>query len=194
MRQLPVPHGFNDDPIFSELELGDIITGPNRSSYTIRAKALLNPPVGPMAGFVLAGEMEALFSIPCSQNGPISFYVPIDYIPVDRELCTSAAEGVARYWSPHLPAHGGAMGEVQFRVLTVRGSIDPIVLIYRGDELIVFIRASLIDREQLKVDRMDRSTALEAGTQRHSGLVRDSQRVPDTAPAHLPTPARRRRR
>lgn len=167
----------------AHVSLGDIIILPDGRGLTARSRVALPTPVHSMAGFIICGEMEVLLSTPSTSNGPVNVYVPIDYLPVEQAQCRVVAEGAARYWAPHLPALSGAMGEVFYRVLEVRGSVDPIVVVYRGQELIVFIRATFAWGDDIRVMYMDRSDANDVDVVRHSAVVDDPSLVPDLVPA-----------
>jgi hypothetical protein len=90
------------------------------------------------------------------------------------------------------------MGELYYRVLEVRGQVDPIVLIYRGNEMIVFIKASFAYPQDLSVQLMDRGVDNETAVQRYAAVVREDatplipapvrqpQRVPASQPQRVP--------
>jgi hypothetical protein len=97
------------------------------------------------------------------------------------------------YWAPHLPALSGAMGELLYRVVAIRGSVDPIVIVYRGPEVIVFIRAAYANQDDLKVLYMRRDVDNDVELDRHVGLVAPVRRGADEevlAPAPIAVPAR----
>lgn len=137
-----------------------------------------------MSTFVVLGEFDALLSATPVPNGPVLVYVPVTYLPEAASRARVEIEGVASYWAPHLPAVSGAMGEILYRVITVPGAIDPLVLTYRGPELVVFIRATQADADQLHFLHMRRDVDNQMPVARHSGIVR-SPRF-DPAPNHLP--------
>jgi hypothetical protein len=176
------------------IELGDVIVLPDGRAMTARAKVSLPEPVGSMSGFVIGGELEALLSLPTMAESPVLLYVPIDYLPEAAAKARTVYEGAMRYWAPHLPALTGAMGELLYRVVAVRGSIDPIVIVYRGPEVIVFIRASYVDPRDLRVMRMRRDVANDMEMERHAAVVRSPGRdasVDEFTPRRIEEPARR---
>lgn len=156
----------------ADIALGDVVVLPDGRSMTARSKAVLPTPVGSMAGFVICGEMEVLLSTPSASAAPINLYVPLDYFPFEQAQARVAAEGAASYWAPHLPALRGAMGEILWRVVEVRGSVDPAVVVYRGAEVIVFIRVSFFASSSLKVLCMRRDVSNDVDATRHSSIVR----------------------
>jgi hypothetical protein len=179
----------------AHIELGDVIVLPDGRAMTARAKVSLPEPVGSMAGFVIAGELETLLSVPTRVESPILVYVPIDYLPEAAARARTAYEGAMRYWAPHLPALSGAMGELLYRVVAIRGSVDPIVIVYRGPEVIVFIRAAHASASDLRVLYMQRGVDNDLSMDRHAAFVSSPEREfgPERfAPTQVPaTPARR---
>jgi hypothetical protein len=169
----------------ADIALGDIVTLPDGRSLTARARVSLPNPCGTMSGFIVAGELDVLLSLPPSVHAPINVYVPTPQLPVPESRCRTVWKGATRYWAPHAPAVGGAMGELLYRVLEVRGQVDPIVLIYRGSEMIVFIKASFAYPQDLKVLTMDRGVDNETPVTRYAAVVRE-----DATPHVNPAPAR----
>jgi hypothetical protein len=137
-----------------------------------------------MAGFVLAGELELLLATPARAGDQVGLYLPKEQMPSEYRYCRTVVEGAARYWAPHLPALGGAMGEVIYRVVEIRGMQHPAVIIYRGEEVVVFVHTSGIDPRDLRVAHMPRG-ATEVAVTRHSGTL-----TPASVPVS-PRPARR---
>ena len=180
----------------ARIELGDIISLPDGRGLTARSRVTLPQPVGSMVGFVIAGELEVLLSSPTSAAEPIGVYTPINHLPAAARHCRTVVEGTARYWAPHLPALGGAMGEIVYHVVEVRGQIDPAVLVWRGEELTVFIKATIAQPEDLRVMYMPRSNDNEVAVERHSGTLVPSAdpMVPAEQPLPVAVPDRKRRR
>jgi hypothetical protein len=163
----------------ADIALGDVVTLPDTRSLTVRSVVQLAVPVGSMTGFVLLGEMEMLLSIPPSQADPLGVFLPVMKFPVPETQTRVAAEGAARYWAPHLPAIAGAMGEILFRVLEVRGAVDPIVVVYRGPDVVVFMRTGHLDAHTLRILRMQRPVGDEQSVDRYAATV---QQVPHLVP------------
>jgi hypothetical protein len=172
-----------DDSSIASLALGDIVTLADGRSLTVRAHVALTLPVGVMAGFILLGEMELLLSVPAIAGAPFAVYLPVERFPSSPQHARSAAEGATRYWSPHLPALGQAMGEVFYRVVEVRGTTDPVVIVYRGPEAIVFVRSGFTWGGELDIVAMPRDPANEdVDVVRHAADV-------SVIPAYVPAPA-----
>jgi hypothetical protein len=162
--------------------LGDLVSLPDGRRLSVRARVSLPVPEGPMAGFLICGELEALLSLPSQQHAPVGVYIPIPYLPQSAADAKVVFEGVTSYWAPHLPSVAGAMGELAWRVLRVRNAFDPLVAVYRGNELVVFVKASEAALEDLSVRFMPRTGDDDATVARHSALV--------GAPAPAPVPQR----
>lgn len=172
--------------------LGDLVVLPDGRALTARARVSLPVPEGSMSGFVICGELEVLLSLPPSVSAPASVYVPIAYLPEQARSPKVVFEGVTSYWAPHLPGLAGAMGELSFRVLRVRNTLDPLVLTYRGREPIVFVKASEASLSDLTVRFMPRGTANDVPVTRSSALVGVRSPVPVHTPQRSLADAARR--
>lgn len=164
-----------------ELALGDIVTLPDGATYSIRSLVKFKEAVEDVAGFLLLGEMEAVLAIPPATNAPVSMYLPVNRFPHTRSQTVSVADGVTRYWAPHLPSAGKAMGEIMYRVVTSIGSVTPTMVLYRGPDAVVYVSAGQFRQERLSVSCMPRDASNEdVVVQRHSGDV-------DVTPAFVPS-------
>lgn len=182
-----------DDLKLASAALGDIVVLPDGQPYTIRSRVALDVPIGSMAGFVLLGELQVLLSTPPSIVSPIGVYVPVPKLPpyASGARAVTAYQGATRYWAPHLPPVGGAMGELLYRVLAIRTQPDPVVLVYRGDEAIIFVKASFVWGHDLQIERMGREVDNEYTVDRFAGVVVGQPAVfPDRAPSPAPAYAR----
>lgn len=168
----------------SDVDLGDLVTLPDGRVLTLRSKVVLPAPAGSMAGFVLAGEMEVLLGTPDAVSAPHQLYVPSPRPPVSLSTGVEVAHGAARYWAPHLPGLSGAMGAISYRVIAVRGSVHPVVAVYRSGEPVFFVRVSEAWGENLDVTRMPRSSDTEVDVPRYSAEV-----IPSGMPAPARTPS-----
>jgi hypothetical protein len=169
----------------ADLALGDVLTLPDGRAHTVRSIVQLVVPVGSMSGFVLLGELEMLLSMPASIRDPLGVYLPVERFPVPEAHTRIAAEGAARYWAPHLPAIAGAMGEILYRVIEVRGSLDPIVVVYRGPDVVVFVRTGEMDVTTLRLLRMQRSMEPEQDVERFGAALQPAPHlVPVTERAY----------
>jgi hypothetical protein len=162
--------------------LGDLVALPDGRRLSVRSRVQLPSPEGSMSAFLLCGELEVLLSLPPQERSPVGVYVPIPYLPAEAEDAKVVFEGVTSYWAPHLPSVAGAMGELAWRVLRLRNKLDPMVAVYRGRELVVFVKASEASLEDLSVWFMPRTGDNDAAVVRHSALI--------GAPAAAPVPQR----
>ena len=169
------------------LALGDAVTLPDGRELTIRAvERALPEPVGSMAGWLLAGEVgpsATLIATPSSPDGAIVLYTPMESIPTYARTARTVCEGVVSYWAPHLPNLAGAMGELGYKVCALRGKIDPMVLIWRGRELVVFVKSATTTPDALRYWFLDRdSAATERDVARYASTVRSRVEAPSVAP------------
>ena len=151
--------------------LGDLVALPDGRRLSVRSRVSLPLPEGSMAGFVICGELEVLLSMPAQHGAPFGVYIPIPYLPESASDAKVVFEGVTSYWAPHLPSSSGAMGELAWRVLRVRNALDPLVAVYRGSELVVFVKASEASGGDLSVRYMPRPGEQDAPVVRHSALI-----------------------
>lgn len=147
-----------------DLQLGDIVTLGVGHALTVRGvEQNLAVIVGNMAGFVLLGEIgpqAALLSIPPDNHSPISVYTPLEEIPPHARSAVPLCSGVISYWAPHLPGFSGAQGELGYKVAKVHGSLDPMVLIWRREERVVFLRSASFEPSTLRITRLPRNESL----------------------------------
>lgn len=153
--------------------------------------------VGSLAGFIILGELEMLVGVGQSTHSPALVYLPVSPMPTKVLTGRSVCEGAARYWAPHLPALAGAMGELLWRVVEIRGSVDPAVIIYRGEDVIVFMRTGELSLSELSVLFLSREVDTEGiEVTRHAAVVQPlpmpgyiPHHVPQPAPTRIPVPA-----
>lgn len=176
-----------DATALSGLALGDIVTLPPARSLSVRVSVDLPDNDLSLSGFVALGELELLLMSPCDSRGDLIVLEPVDYLPPQASSARVLAEGAAAYWAPHLSAHAGGMGEVYYRLLMPRGQVTPMVLMYRGPELVVFVHVGTESPESVQVLRMPRS-AQDATTVSRVAAVVDPLNVP--LPSRAPTPQR----
>lgn len=153
----------------ASLALGDLITLPDGSSHSVRAHASWSVPIKDILGFVLLGEMRLILDIPASGRA-VDVYIPADRTPDDPAHLTSQAQGLVRYWAPHLPPVSGAMSELSYRLLTTPIRIDPVFVLYRQGEAVIFVKSGQIPFHSLRTDRLDLRNA-EAQAPRYSASL-----------------------
>jgi hypothetical protein len=163
------------------IALGDVITLPDGDSLIASARVELKVPLGSMSGFIVAGELEVLLSLPATDGQSLLIYSRHPRIPENTHRVL--AEGLMNYWAPHLPPLQGAMGEIRYRLVAVRGSIHPVVIIYRGSEVAVFIHSGHVGAGDLEVLTMHRGDTADID------IVRTKARVVARVPVSVPEPA-----
>lgn len=173
------------------LQLGDIVSLHSGVALSVRAsERQLAQPVGTMSGFVLLGEVgpeSVLLSIPEGKQDTVNIYTPLDHVPAHAQVARVECQGVISYWAPHLPNLSGALGELGYKVASLRGTVDPMVLIWRGKERVVFVRTSAIAYDLLKITELPRNSAeTEHDQQRYAATVHPSPYLTQPAPKSLP--------
>lgn len=173
------------------LQLGDIVSLQSGIALSVRAvERQLAENVGTMAGFVLLGELGpdcVLLAIPSGKQDSVDIYSPLDHVPAHAKAAQVACQGVISYWAPHLPNLSGALGELGYKVASLRGSVDPMVLIWRGKERVVFVRTSTLAYELLNVTELPRNlTQTEVDQVRYAATVHQHAQPVHTEPRKLP--------
>ena len=167
-----------DSAPLASLSLGDLITLQDGSSHSVRAHASWTSPIKDIVGFVLLGEMRLILDIPASGRA-VDVYIPSDRTPDDPSHLSSQAQGLVRYWAPHLPPVSGAMSELSYRLLTTPMRIDPVFILYRQGEAIIFVKSGQIPFGSLRTDRLDKRS-IETPVDRYSASLAP-------APVYQPT-------
>lgn len=176
-------HSSSSPVTLPAVELGDLVRLPDGNVLSIRGKVVLPSPVRAMSGFVVAGELGVLLSLPTSPADPAIIMVPTPGLSTPPERWKVISEGAFRYWSPQLPSVAGAMGELQFRVIT-HGTIDPVIFIYKYPETIIFVRSDSVHIRDIAVSPMARNVANEISVTRVAARVE----APVAQPVYAPRP------
>lgn len=181
-----MPLEITSDPL-STLALGDIVVLPPAQSLTVRAAVVLPDNELGLATFVAAGDLEVLLVSSSDPREPLLVLQPVDYIPPKASEARILAEGAAAFWAPHLVPHAGGMGELYYRVLVLRGQLTPMVLIYRGPELVVFVHVGSEDPTSVRALRMPRGEQETSMVSRVAAVVEPlNVPLPTRAPARVP--------
>jgi len=173
------------------LRLGDIVTLPDGRCLSLRMLAPL--PANPLSlgALLVLGDLEMLLA-PSSTSPAVSVMVPVESLPPGASAAKALCDGAAAFWAPHLPAAGGAMGEVLFRLLLLRNVFAPLVVIDRGGDHVFFLRIGEVDRNFLRYTRMGSSNLSDVPVERFSAVV-DPVPARDLDPTEarpLPRPSR----
>lgn len=183
----------------TSLELGDLIGLPDGRELTVRAvERRLPVPVSAMAGWILGGEVGpscVLMSVPAHPAGEVGLYMPLMEVPSSARSSRVVVEGAVSYFAPHLPNVSGAMGELGYKVCALRGSGEPMVLLWRSDELVVFVKSASATPDRLRYAFLSRDRSMsEADVARYSALVKgpgfgngtQHEAAPVVEPTHEP--------
>lgn len=165
------------------MRLGDIVETAD-ASHTVRAVIDLPVPVGAIERFIVLGELDRVLGVPLGGD-PLGVFFRCPRLP-DPARCRSVCEGATAYWAPHLPARSGAMGELLWRVLAVRGQLDPVLVLYRAGEPVPFQRAEGLPAARVRVLYLP-TEAPDTVVTRHGAVVHP---VPLPTPAREPRPSR----
>lgn len=184
----------------TRLELGDLIALPDGRELTVRAvERRLHTQVGPMAGWLLGGEVgpgAVLVSLPGQPGQEVDLYSPLVDVPATARNARTVVEGAVSYYAPHLPTVSGAMGELGYKVCAMRGSGEPMVLVWRGGEMVVFVRTGSVNPQALRFALLARDPSVtEQDVTRYSARVVAPNQVNgpgQAAPATVPVRERRR--
>lgn len=162
--------------------LGDIITLPDGRSFSVRMFTHLPENDLRIASLCLLGDLEVLLAP--STAGPVAdVLLPVETLPPGAATARALCDGAAAFWAPHLPAIGGAMGEVLFRLMLLRSAFAPLVVIDRGGDHVFFLKVGEVQLSTLRSLRMPKSTLDAVEVSRFAAVV-------DPAPALMPEKTR----
>lgn len=184
---MSVPRGTLSS--YNDIALGDLVTIPDGHAYSVRAVIRFPMPHNSVSGFLILGEFEAALSLPSLQTAPAGLMTPGTPDALKGQQVQVVVEGATRFWPPHIPAVPGAMIDIPYRVLAVRGQEHPVLVCFRGPEVIVFGRSRSVWMSEIGLAAMHLSDALD-GPQlaRRSGEVLIDTTSP-VRPTHVPSPA-----
>lgn len=172
--------------VLESLHLGDLVELPDGRRLTVRSRVMLPMPLGSMGGFVLCGELEAMLSVPAWPEAPVLAYEPASVLPAEARAARAVFHGACSYWAPHLPGQRQGMGELLWKVLEVPGEVDPVVIVWRSREAVIFVRGASI-QTGLKALYMPREHEDIAPVEWRSSEVLPSEIFPRD-PSSIPTP------
>lgn len=143
-----------------------------------------------VASLCLLGDLELLLA-PSATDGTASLLLPVETLPPGAATARPLCDGAAAFWAPHLPAIGGAMGEVLFRLLLLRNAFAPLVVIDRGGDHVFFMKVGELDVRSLTSTRMPRSQLDTVQVSRFAAVVDPAPSLLPEQTKPLPRPARR---
>lgn len=168
--------------VLASARLGDLLTLPDGRSYSVRMLANLPENALELDGLCLLGDLEVLLAP--KGSGMVEMLSPFQAPPPGAQSARPLLDGAASFWAPHLPAIGGAMGEVTFRLLQLRASFAPMVVIDRGGDLVFFLRIGEIPTRDLSMLRLPVSDHDQVPVTRFAAVVE-----PLPIPAPVPSPS-----
>lgn len=183
-----VRHGMSG---LSDLRLGDILTLSDGRSFSVRMLAPLPENALRIEALVVLGDLEMLLAP--DRSGQVHVMVPTESLPPGVATAKRLCDGASTFWAPHLPAVGGAMGEILFRVLLLRTVFAPLVVLDRSGEHVFFLRIGEVGGSSLSATRMPASALSSAPVARFAAVV-DPVPVRSLDPVEerpLPRPSRR---
>jgi hypothetical protein len=157
------------------------------------AARLPDNPLG-LSALMVLGDLELLLA-PSAAASSVQLLLPVESLPPGAASAKPLCDGAAAFWAPHLPAIGGAMGEVLFRLLLLRAAFAPLVVVDRGGDHVFFLKIGDLDRTSLRCTRLPASALSDTPVARFAAVV-DPVPVRTLDPQHarpLPVPARRGR-
>jgi hypothetical protein len=170
--------------------LGDIITLPDGRSFSVRMFTYLPENDLALTSLCLLGDLEVLLA-PAVHSGNADLLLPVETLPPGAATARPLCEGAAAFWAPHLPAIGGAMGEVLFRVMLLRSSFSPLVVIDRGGDHVFFLKVGEVALASLRSLRMPKSNMDNVQVSRFAAVVDPAPALMPEKTRPLPQPSRR---
>jgi hypothetical protein len=153
---------------FESLHLGDMVHLPGEGPLAVRMLAAYDEDQKQQRLFCVLGDGERiLFG---AGRGDVIAYVPIDQLPPRLASGKVIAEGRAGYLAAHVPNSSDALDVMPWRVLRLSGHLHPILMLYRGPQLLVFLPVGAVDIAELKTVHLPRSSN-GASARRVSALV-----------------------
>lgn len=142
--------------VWDGLKLGDIMVLPDGRSFSVRMLASLSTNDLDFGLLCLLGDLELMLA-PSATSNSVQVLLPVESLPQADTSAKLLCDGAAAFWAPHLPAIGGAMGEVLFRLLLLISLFAPLVIVDRGQDRVFFLRIGELDASSLHVQRMPTS-------------------------------------
>lgn len=170
--------------------LGDILTLPDGRSFSVRMFAVLPENDLRIDSLCLLGDLEIVLA-PSSLGHNASVLLPVETLPPGAATARPLCDGAAAFWAPHLPAIGGAMGEVLFRLLLLRTAFAPLVVIDRGGDHVFFLKVGEVALSDVQATRMPRSAFDDIQVSRFAAVVDPAPVVEPERIRPLPRPVRR---
>ena len=156
-----------------DISLGDMVTTPDGRTGSVRLLAMFPEGVSRpwrTGGFVILGDFDAVM-VTSRNTRAIAAYVPIESVPTHIAGSDLLAEGTAGFLAPHLPTEASALEPISWRAYRMVGQIEPLLVIYRGPQILVFLPATSFDISDVSVVHLPRSGSNVKSLSRHAVLV-----------------------
>lgn len=168
---------------------GDIIILPDGARKTLRARIDLAPPIADVASVLIAGDIAVhdarLMTLPAA-GAEIGVYAWVPELPPGMSIGSELAHGATSYLAPHLEYRSGGQGELQWRLVTVRGAHEPAVITFVSGSRQIWIHVGTLDSSELQVQVMERASLDEHA---HAVVRETSRSLPTHRPINVPIPA-----
>jgi len=151
------------------LRLGDILTLSDSRSFSVRMIAPLPENALGLESLIALGDLEMLLAP--DRSGTTHLLLPADSLPPGASTAKRLCDGASAFWAPHLPAVGGAMGEVLFRLLLLRSAFAPLVVVDRSGDHVFFLRVGETESRSLAATRMPASSFSDTPVARFAAVV-----------------------
>lgn len=138
---------------FTSLQLGDMVHLPGEGPQAVRLLATFGEDNREQF-FCVLGDVERVLL--GKERGEVVAYVPVDQLPARLAAAKVIAEGRAGYLAANAPHSNDALDAMPWRVVQLAGHLHPLVLLYRGPQLLVFLPAGALADGGLRVIRLPR--------------------------------------
>ncbi|MFM7087956.1 MAG: hypothetical protein ACKOW9_00255 [Candidatus Paceibacterota bacterium] len=160
-------------------QLGDIFSVSPDNYQTLRAFVEFSEPVNGITKFYLLGNFKLILAENHHSKDQYDVYLPVGTLH-NAVGSRVLLEGKTSFWSAHLPAVQEAMGEIYYRLLDVSGTLDPFIVIYRGPEVIIFIKTHGVPKNLVYTQTMPRRV--------HPDLISVTRHAVTVEPINTPAP------
>lgn len=156
-----------------DLALGDMLITPEGRTNSVRMLAVF-PETGSRVrrtgGFVILGDFDSVL-VSTGSSKSLTAYIPIETVPPQVAGSDLLAEGMAGFLAPHLPADASALEPVSWRAYRLAGKLEPLIVVYRGPQILVFLPATCYNISDIDVLKLPRTGSRLDPVNRHAVLV-----------------------
>jgi hypothetical protein len=155
---------YGGDQLYAT-SLGDVVSLPDGTHMTVRARAVMPMSMSLLRGIVVLGECSIVLGIPGRMSEGLSVFDRVDGLAsVDSEGALLVGDGEVPYWTAHLPGRGGNTGRLGWSVLERAGHLAPVVVLRRGNESMVFAWSRALDVTDVSIQAMGHDGRGEEGS------------------------------